>query len=161
DNVMPRLGIAYSPGSTGKTSIRAGFGINYDVLFDNLGLLTLPPQLSTTQDVTGNGRSSFLAGGGLPPTGPSANFTAADARASTAGFVPNVTRPKSYQWNFGIQHEFGSNYVFESRYLGTRGTDLDVQDQLNRQPVVNASNALPVFWSMPSQTALNSITTNL
>ena len=161
NNIMPRLGIAYSPGSTGKTSLRAGFGINYDILFDNLGLLTLPPELSTTQDVTGNGQSSFLAGGGLPPTGPSANFTAAEARAATAGFVPNVTRPKSYQWNFGIQHEFGGNYVFESRYLGTRGTDLDVQDQLNRQPVVNTSNALPVFWSAPSQAALNSLTSNL
>ena len=43
NNVMPRIGVAYSPGTDGKTSIRAGFGINYDVLFDNLGLLTLPP----------------------------------------------------------------------------------------------------------------------
>lgn len=161
NNIMPRIGIAYSPGTSGKTSIRAGFGINYDVLFDNLGLLTLPPQLSTTQDVTGNGGSNFLASGGLPPTGPSANFTAAQARKATSGFVPNVQRPESYQWNFGIQHEFANNYVFESRYLGTRGTDLDIQDQLNRQPVVNASNALPVYWSMPSQATLNSLTSTL
>ncbi len=88
DNFMPRIGIAYSPGSSGKTSIRAGFGINYDVLYDNLGLLTLPPQLSTTQDASGNGLPNFLASGGLPPTGPSASFTPAQARAATAGFVP-------------------------------------------------------------------------
>jgi hypothetical protein len=161
NNIMPRIGIAYSPGTSGKTSIRAGFGINYDVLFDNLGLLTLPPQLSTTQDNTGDGGSNFLASGGLPPTGPGANFTPAEARASTGGFVPNVQRPKSYQWNFGIQHEFASHYVFETRYLGTRGTDLDVQNQLDRQPVVNASNALPLFWSMPSQATLNSLPNTL
>ena len=53
---MPRIGVACSPGTNGKTSVRAGFGINYDVLFDNLGLLSLPPQLSTTQDVTGHDR---------------------------------------------------------------------------------------------------------
>jgi Carboxypeptidase regulatory-like domain len=158
---MPRIGIAYSPGTSGKTSIRAGFGINYDVLFDNLGLLTLPPELSTTQDVTGNGGSNFLRDGGLPPTGPSSTFTAAEARADTAGFVPNQQRPKSYQWNIGIQHEFATNYVFESRYLGTRGTDLDIQDQLDRQPTVTAANALPVFWSTPSAATLNGLTNNL
>ena len=41
---MPRIGIAYSPGTSGKTSIRAGFGMFYDVLYDNQGLLTLPPR---------------------------------------------------------------------------------------------------------------------
>ena len=161
-NIMPRIGFAYSPGTSGKTSFRAGFGINYDVLFDNLGLLTLPPQLSTTQDVTGDASiRNFLASGGLPPTGPSSNFSADDARANTAGYVPPVQRPKSYQWNFGIQHEFGGNYVFETRYLGTRGTDLDIQAQINRQPVVTAANALPVFWTKPSAATLNSLTNTL
>jgi hypothetical protein len=162
NNFEPRIGIAYSPGTSGKTSIRAGFGIGYDVLYDNLGLLTLPPELSTTSDVTGGAGgwplTHFLANGGLPPTGPSANFTAAEARAATAGYVPNVQRPEAYTWNFDIQHEFASNYVFDIFYLGTRGLHLDVQDQLDRQPVVNASNALPVYWSMPSQAVLNSLT---
>ncbi|HTW63549.1 MAG TPA: hypothetical protein VME17_02990, partial [Bryobacteraceae bacterium] len=44
------------------------------------------------------------------------------------------------------------------RYLGTRGLDLPVQDQLNIVPIVNASNAVPLFWSMPSQATLNSLT---
>ena len=43
-NFMPRVGFAWSPGSHGDMSIRAGFGINYDKLFDNLGILSLPPQ---------------------------------------------------------------------------------------------------------------------
>ncbi len=161
DNFMPRIGIAYSPGTSGKTSIRAGFGINYDVLFDNLGLLSLPPELSTTVDVTGSGTSNFLASGGIPGSAPSTSYTQAAARAATAGYIPDVQRPKSYQWNFGIEHEFGSNYVFESRYLGTRGIDLPVQDQLNIVPIVNQSNALPLFWSMPSVATLNSLPNNL
>ncbi len=161
DNFMPRIGIAYSPGTSGKTSIRAGFGINYDVLFDNLGILSLPPELSTTVDVTKSGTSNFLASAGIPPGHPSANYTAAQARALTAGFIPNVRRPESYQWNFGIEHEFGGNYIFETRYLGTRGLDLPVQDQLNIAPVVNASNALPLYWSMPNQATLNSLQNTL
>lgn len=161
DNLMPRIGIAYSPGTSGKTSIRAGFGINYDVMFDNLGVLSLPPELSTTVDVSGSGSSNFLMGGGIPPAQPTSSYTAAQARASTAGYIPDVHRPKSYQWNFGIEHEFGTNYVFETRYLGTRGLDLPVQDQQNIEPVVNASNALPLYWSMPSQATLDSLPNTL
>lgn len=172
NNFEPRIGIAYSPGTSGKTSIRAGFGINYDVLFDNLGLLSLPPELSTTVDVTAchtaatclNGQpgTNFLATGGIPGTAPSATYTPAGARAATSGFIPDVQqRPESYQWNFGIEHEFGGNYVFETRYLGTRGLYLPVQDQLNIVPIVNGSNALPLFWSMPSAATLNSLSNTL
>lgn len=161
NNIMPRVGIAYSPGTNGKTSIRAGFGINYDVLYDNLGLLTLPPQLSVTQNVTDNGGSNFLANGGLPANPPSANYTVAKARSKTSGYVPDVQRPKSIQWNFGIEHEFAGNYIFETRYIGTRGVSLDTQNQLNRQAVVNSSNALPVYFTTPSQAQLDSLTNTL
>jgi hypothetical protein len=40
-NFAPRLGIAYSPGKNATASIRAGFGMAYDHLYDNLGLLSL------------------------------------------------------------------------------------------------------------------------
>lgn len=165
NNIQPRIGIAYSPGTSGKTSIRAGFGLSYDVLYDNLGLLTLPPELFTTVDAAqgtgGYGLTNFLANGGLPPNGPSSSFSAADARANTSGYVPDVQRPEAYTWNFDIQHEFAGHYLFDTFYLGTRGLHLPVQDQLNIQPVVTAANALPVYWSMPSQAALDSLTSTL
>lgn len=160
-NFMPRVGIAYSPGTSGKTSIRAGFGMSYDVLYDNLGTLSLPPQLSSTVDVTGLDASGFLAGGGISPNATIAEPQGMDARNATSGFIPNQKRPAAYTWNFGIQHEFGNNYVFETRYVGTRGLFLPMQVQLNVQPVVNAANALPVYFSMPSQATLNSLPNTL
>lgn len=158
---MPRVGIAWSPGTSGKTSIRAGFGRSYDVLFDNLGLLSLPPQMITTVDVTGFDQGSFLAHGGIVPTATGTTLSQADARAGTGGYIPNQVRPESLQWNIGIQHVFHNDYTVESRYLGTRGLELPVQIQLNRQPVVNASNALPVFLTAPSPATLNSLTNTL
>ncbi|MBV8809396.1 MAG: TonB-dependent receptor, partial [Acidobacteriaceae bacterium] len=156
-NFMPRIGIAYSPGSSGKTSIRAGFGLTYDVLYNNLGTLSLPPQLSTTVNVSGLDQAGFLAGGGISPNTSVAVPEGAAARAKTSGFIPDQKRPEAYSWNFGIQHQFAGNYVFESQYLGTRGLFLPVQVQLNRQPVVNASNALPVYFTPPSQATLDSL----
>lgn len=161
DNWEPRIGVAWSPGTSGHTSIRAGFGRGFDVLFDNLGLLTLPPQVQTTVDVTGLNQGNFLANGGILPTTPSTSLTVAEARAETSGFVPNQVRPQSLQWNFGVQHVFARSYSFESRYLGTRGLHLPVQIQLNRQPVVTAANALPVFYSTPSQAALDALPNTL
>jgi hypothetical protein len=160
-NFMPRVGVAYSPGNNGTTSIRAGFGLAYDVLYNNLGTLSLPPQLSTTVDVTGLDQTGFLANGGIkpstsvtPPVGPA-------ARPVTAGYIPNQQRPKSVNWNFGIQHVFAEKYTFKSEYTGTRGEFLPVQVQLNRQPVVTPSNSLPVYTAVPSQAVLNSLPVTL
>jgi hypothetical protein len=161
DAFMPRIGIAYSPGTSGKTSIRAGIGRNFDVLFDNFGLLTLPPQLVTTVDLTGLNQGNFLANGGIAPNATGSALSLKDARAGTGGYVPDETRPESWQWNIGVQHIFKDNYTVESRYVGTRGLHLPIQAQLNRQPVVNASNALPIFYSQPSQATLNGLTNTL
>ncbi|HME08724.1 MAG TPA: TonB-dependent receptor [Bryobacteraceae bacterium] len=161
DAIMPRIGIAYSPGKSGTTSIRAGYGLFYDVLYDNQGLLTVPPQFSTTVDVTGLDQSGFLANGGIKPNTSGMALTQAQARAGTAGYVPNGTRPETSSWNVGVQHTFHNNYILETRYVGTHSVHLSVQDQLNRQPVVNASNALPLFLTAPSQAVLNGLTNTL
>ena len=164
DNWAPRIGFAYSPGDSAKTSIRAGAGIAYDVLFDNLGLLSLPPQLSSTIDCAPVGAyncanpAGFLGSGGiLPGPGGVATFpTIADQRAATSAFIPvNQKDPKSIDWTLGVQHSFGSDLVVEVRYVGTRGIHLPAQIRLNTQPVVTSTNFLPTYTTAPSQATLN------
>ncbi len=139
-NFAPRLGVAYAPDE--NTSIRAAFGINYDVLYDNIGTTTAPPQFQTTESVnTGVATPGFLAGGGLPAN---ATFsTLAQQRAATSAYVPNQELPYSEQWTLGVQHVFHRDYTAEVRYVGTRGVHLDVQTQLNVQSPVTAANQLP------------------
>lgn len=164
-NFAPRIGFAYSPGTSGNTSIRGGFGIAYDVLYDNIGTLSFPPQFSGTQDVNTNvSTPNFLANGGLPPgTGGLQTFSTVQAqRAATAAFVPNQQLPYSEEWNLGIQHVFGKSYTVEVRYLGSRGVHLPVQDRINRQAVVGPDNFLPTFIdpsTVPSQAQLNTMKT--
>jgi hypothetical protein len=156
-NFAPRVGFAYSPGTSGATVIRAGFGMAYDVLYDNLGILSLPPQYSTTIDTNLNANTPhFLQNGGIlpiysPPTTP------AQARALTSAFVPNQVLPYSISWNFGIQHVFAKDYTFEIRYLGTRGIHLPVQTRLNRTSPVTPTNQLPTYLAKPTQGQLDAL----
>jgi outer membrane receptor protein involved in Fe transport len=160
-NFAPRIGVAYSPGSKGTTSIRAGFGMAYDVLYDNIGILALPPQLSTTVDVTaplGTGSPGFLAHGGILPNAPGGPaLTAAQARAATSAYIPDQKLPYSIQWNLGVQHVFANNYTVEVRYLGTRGVHLDVQDRINKRTVITPTNSLPTYLSAPTQAQLDAL----
>ena len=114
-NFAPRIGLAYSPGNSGNTSIRAGFGMNYDTLYDNLGILSAPPQFQQTVDVGGLSGSNFLANGGISSKASAGTLSADDARAGTSAYVPDQKLPYSIQWNFGIQHAFWSNFTFEAR----------------------------------------------
>ena len=158
-NFAPRLGINWAPDD--KTSVRAGFGIAYDVLFDNLGTLSFPPQYSATNDVgSGNnpspGDPNFLAKGGLPPgtgsgvtqycinnvTNPCVPDLVAQ-RAATSAFIPNQVLPYAETYTLTIQRSFATNYTFEIGYIGTRGIHLPTQDQINRQSKVTTANQLP------------------
>ena len=155
-NFVPRLGVAYSPGDSGNTVFRAGFGLAYDVLFDNLGLLSLPPQFSTTVDQVNDPTppGGYLGSGGILPNTAVGALTPAQARAATAAFIPGQKLPYSINWNFNIQHVFAKNYTFQIGYVGTRGVHLPAQIQLNRQSVVTPSRYLPTYFTMPSAATL-------
>jgi len=173
NNWAPRIGVAYSPGTSGNTSIRAGFGLAYDTLYDNIGSLAVPPQIGSTENVQAGLPSgtccaplspNFLTNGGLPPGGGS-GITVLDqatALANTANWIPSqVKDPYSVNWNFGIQHSFGRSYTAEINYVGTRGNHLSFQDILNLQSVVTPATALPTYFQAPSQATLDALPNNL
>lgn len=175
----PRIGFAYSPGSSGRTSIRGGFSMAYDVHYDNAGILSLPPQLSVTvtPSTTAN-TPDFLGGGGIPPgTGGIQNFGPTNpnciaigvtdpvgcARAFTGTYYQTNTKdPKSMNWTLGVQHTFWNDYTAEVRYVGTRGIHLDVQNIMNVSDVVTPTTFLPTFiGNAPSQATLDASTLSL
>src|SRR5215831_4684328 len=165
-NFAPKIGIAYSPGKSGRTSIRAGFGMSYDVIFDNVGSTAYPPQLSATYDVENYPtvfKAPFLANGGIFPGSlpGGSDLSVKDARAATSSYLPDQVLPYAIQWNAGVQHVFHNDYTLEVRYMGTRGVHLLTQNRLNRQSKVDANNYLPTYLTAPSQATLDSLTTTL
>ena len=163
-NFAPRGGFAYQPTGKDDTVIRGGIGLAYDVLYDNIGITTLPPELNVTEDVPSlvNHTSNFLANGALAGgSGKQTTYeTAAEARAATSAAIANhQLYPYSFNYNLGIAHTFSHNYFAEARYIGSRGGHLNLQARINRGPVVSSSKYLPTYLSQPAQAELDALTT--
>jgi hypothetical protein len=164
---FPRVGFNYAIDPV--TSVRGGFGMAGDILDDNLGLLSFPPQYSSTTDVGTAGHQQpgdpgFLTGGGLPAGtgGLNTYATIAKQRAATSAYLPiNQITPYAETWSFGVQHVFKSVWTAEVRYVGTRGIHLPTQDQINIQPRVTVANQLPTLLSKPSAAQLATYTNTL
>ena len=129
----PRVGVVWDPTGSGKTSIRAGFGIfnNAAELFNYNHEASNPPWGDILNADTN-------AGDVLPMWEPWANYGApnpfpAALQLSANSFFPtNVTltnqpldmpSPYSMQWNFSVQHQFGS-WLIAANYMGNAARHL-------------------------------------
>jgi hypothetical protein len=139
NNWAPRIGFAYSPEfesgflgtlfGSGKSSIRGGFGISYDVLFYNL--LTNPATNYPRNSPNSTSSPSQLVDV-FPTLLP--GTTTAPALTITTSFVnlPSDTqRPTSNYWNLSIQRQLKQDYIVEVGYIGNRSYHLLRQTQGN------------------------------
>jgi hypothetical protein len=169
-NLGPRVGFAYSPnfdsgplhwlfGNNNVSSIRAGFSMAYDVIFDNLYLDSLTPELSNSITVSpGANIPNFLGNGGIKPTF-TLPTTAASAKAITDAYSPNQQVPYAITRTLSYQRELSRNWGLELRYLGTNGVHLLTQDHINIGSEVTPTRFIPTFLNQPSAGSLRGLPT--
>lgn len=154
NNFAPRVGFNWSPTSgggffgDGKTVLRGGFGMGYDVLFYNL--LTVNgsnfPRVSTAnvnnvQDLYPN----LLTGGGAPVFNALNAWTNSDA---------NTVNPDSKFWSFSMGREIGQ-FVVEAGYTGsTSGHGIN---QIHANPAVLTPAQAALVASTRSSAAIPSV----
>jgi len=181
-NFGPRVAFAWSPkgssglwkslfGGSGKTSIRAGFGIVYDRIggglldtFDRVGSfglstgLTNPaavedlassPRLTDIHAIPvqdNNGQTIFLPAppGGFPQTFPSTLDTGGFAIAW--GLDDGIKTPYSYALDFSVGRELPHQFSIEFSYVGRLAHRLLIQEDLAMpKNLVDTKNGMDYF----------------
>ncbi|MBI3666117.1 MAG: TonB-dependent receptor, partial [Acidobacteria bacterium] len=125
----PRVGLAYSP-DNGKTAIRAAYGISYfpdnfgatggtlerNYPFFLLNVLQQPNQFVPTRSVS-DGLPGFTPVPLAPTLNPPPGFA--------VWFIArNFRQDMAQMWNFSVQRQLGWKTMVEAAYLGTRGTHI-------------------------------------
>jgi len=127
----PRLGVAWDPTGSGKTSIRAGFGqfYNRDDIFVTDGTAGVnPPFVASFSSTNGNGR--FLDNTNqLPACAP--NCFGNSLGVPGIGQSTSNTAPYTLQFNVSVQRELWKDARVEVGYVGSRTENWTLKEDAN------------------------------
>lgn len=132
NNFAPRIGFAWQPLGDSKTVVRGGIGVFYNVQPAGNGFLgmlfnfpfRLPQTFNSSRTAPITLNDPFP--GPVPTTAPTngtLTMTAIDENFDTAYIT---------QWGLSVQRGVGSDVVFEIGYLGSKGTHLPLNRNLNQ-----------------------------
>ena len=136
-NPAPRVGFAWDPRGDGKTAIRGGYGIffehengneaNAEVLQQGASPLIL---LASQNNIIGYGNVGSPSASGPSPVFPLSPYS-----------IPDKAQwPYVQQWNLNVQREFPGHFIVSTAYVGSKGTHLTLQRDLNQLHSFSGTN---------------------
>jgi len=124
NNFGPRVGFAWDVFGDGKTSLRGGYGIYYDIVLGTLyGNFVVSPPYTTTLNVS-SVRSFADPFGGTSPFASGAGVATFPQLLTINVIDPDYKTPYDQQWNLSLQREVSKSFMVEVGYTGTKGTNL-------------------------------------
>ncbi|MGA2421587.1 MAG: TonB-dependent receptor [Candidatus Acidiferrum sp.] len=162
-NFQPRIGIAWQPGFLPNTVIHAAYGIsNFTESNGVNNLLTQNPPFETANNVTyptvgvaAALPTTTLDQGFVIPTGCTLALAQALSPTCFAGvnihaFDVNLRPEVHYQWNLGIQHQFGPATTLQVAYVGQENQHLTNIINLKQTDLTASGTILPSPYLNPT-----------
>jgi len=137
NNWGPRLGLAYDPLGNGKMAVRAGFGIFYDRTLNGIWEQNAFGDPPLVQTITVNNKSGSTLNLFDNPLGGQVAGAPLGPNALIATGTPSFKVPSYIDYNVSVQREILPSTVVEVGYVGTKGTHLLGDVDIN-QPTVAA-----------------------
>ena len=138
-NFLPRVGLAYSVNP--KTVLRAGYGIYFNTIgvaqqqtIQNGFSQTTPIQASMDGGLTfPTTLSNPFPSGLIAPKGADGGLLTGIGQA-VSFYAPSRKHPYLQRWSLNAQRELPGQFVLRVAYVGSRGTHLGVNRDLNADP---------------------------
>jgi hypothetical protein len=140
----PRVGLAWSPGSSGKTSIRAGWGLFYNPIEELVlaqfgaeppfgGSSSLSNVFFNTPFVEQNGTQAPNPFGGFitPTRGQPVDLSNFRPILLYGEFQPHLRTQYSAQYNLTVQHQLANDTMMQIGYVGSQGHRLLAGHDIN------------------------------
>lgn len=147
-NPAPRFGFAYDPFGNGKWAIRGGYGFFFEHLNGNeaiSGLEGNPPGVLDPNEYNVVGYTK-LGGAGLSfPIG-------------TTTYTQRLRWPYVQQWNLTVEHNIAANTVGSVSYVGSKGTHLSNEVNINQLvPISDSQNPFVALNQPLTQAICNTV----
>jgi Carboxypeptidase regulatory-like domain len=168
--IAPRIGIAWSPGKSGKTSFRAGWGMFYNpieqlvleqfsaeppfggstLIFGTLFNTPFYAQSNFQYPNAFNPQGGEFTGIQNPKPGQPVDWSIFRPILLFGEFQPHMRTQYSDQYNFTIQHELARDLVLQLGFVGSQGHRLLATTDLNRATPQTCLDIISIANTNPS-----------
>jgi len=157
----PRIGFAWSALPDSRLVVRAGYGLFYNApMIGGSSQMTRNFPFGISQSVNTTYLPTLVLSQGLPAI-PALNASSPLTGSVGSAIDPDLRDEIGQNWNLDLQAQVGKDYLVEAAYVGSYGSNLFFNRNINQAPpvvgVTNQNINRPFYSVLPAVTSITQV----